>query len=49
MTKTIADTAEKVIKSHLSKFPSYASIIPNKVKIVLLKDIYNTYPRKQEI
>ena len=47
MTKDIADAAEKVIKSHLSKFPSYASIVPNKVKIVLLKDIYNTYPRKQ--
>ena len=47
MTKDIADAAEKVIKSHLSKFPSYASTIPNKVKIVLLKDIYNTYLRKQ--
>ena len=47
MTKAIVDAAENVIKSHLSKFPSYASIIPNKVKIVLLKDIYNTYPRKQ--
>ena len=47
MTKDIADAAENVIKSHLSKFPSYASIIPNKVKILLLKDIYNTYPRKQ--
>ena len=38
MTKTVADTAEKVIKSHLSKFPSYASIIPNKVKIVILEN-----------
>ena len=47
MTKDIADAAEKVIKSHLSKFPSYASIVPNKVKIVLLKDIYNTYLHKQ--
>ena len=47
MTKDIADAAENVIKSHLSKFPSYASIIPNKVKIVLLKDIYNTYLSKQ--
>ena len=48
MTKDIADAAEKIIKSHLSKFPSYASNIPNKVKIVLLKDIYNTYLNKQE-
>ena len=47
MTKDIADAAENVIKSHLSKFPSYASTIPNKVKIVLLKDIYNTYLSKQ--
>ena len=47
MTKDIADAAENVIKSHLSKFPSYASIVPNKVKIVLLKDIYNTYLHKQ--
>ena len=39
MTKDIADAAENVIKSHLSKFPSYASIIPNKVKIVILKEI----------
>ena len=49
MTKAIADAAENVIKSHLnviksdlSKFLSYASIIPNKVKIVILKDIYAT-------
>ena len=48
MTKDIADIAENVIKSHLSKFPSYAYAIPNKVKIVLLKDI-NTYLRKNEI
>ena len=47
MTKDIADAAENVIKSHLSKFPSYASTIPNKVKIVLLKDIYNVYLSKQ--
>ena len=38
MTKTIADAAEKVIKQHLSKFPSYVSTIPNKVKIVILED-----------
>ena len=48
MIKDIVDAAENVIKSHLSKFPSYASIIPNKVKIVLLKDI-NTYLRKDEV
>ena len=41
MTKTIADAAEKVIKSHLSKFPSYAHVIPNKVKIVILRDIFD--------
>ena len=38
--KSIADAAENVIKSHLSKFPSYASTIPNKVKIVILQS-YN--------
>ena len=38
--KSIADAAEKVIKQHLSKFPSYAFNIPNKVKIVILR-IYN--------
>ena len=40
ITKTIAEAAEKIIKSYLSKLPSYnlpsyASIIPTKVKIVL--------------
>ena len=34
MTKTIADAAEKVIKSHLSNIYN----IPNKVKIVILED-----------
>ena len=48
MIKDIVDAAENVIKSHLSKFPSYASNIPNNVKIVLLKDI-NTYLRKDEL
>ena len=38
--KSIADAAEKVIKQHLSKFPSYASTIPTKVKIVILQS-YN--------
>ena len=47
MTKAIADAAENMIKSHLSKFPSYASTIPNKVKLVILRDIFYTYPRKQ--
>ena len=46
--KDIVDAAENVIKSHLSKFPSYASNIPNNVKIVLLKDI-NTYLHKNEL
>ena len=40
ITKAIAEAAEKIIKSYLSKLPSYnlpsyASIIPTKVKIVL--------------
>ena len=48
MIKDIVDAAENVIKSHLSKFPSYASNIPNNVKIVLLKDI-NTYLHKNEL
>ena len=40
MTKTVAEAAEKIIKSHLSKFPSYASNIPNKVKIVILSNVF---------
>lgn len=53
MTKTVAAAAEKVIKSHLSKFPNYALSIPNTVKIVILKDTFNvdytaTYRSKQE-
>ena len=48
MIKSIAEAAEKVIKSHLSKFSSYASIIPNNVKIVMLEDIFNTYRSSQE-
>lgn len=43
MTKDIAEAAEKVIKSHLSKFPSYASVIPNKVKIVIVRDVFNSF------
>ena len=40
MTKTVAEAAEKIIKSHLSKFPSYAFNIPNKVKIVILSNVF---------
>ena len=40
MTKTVAESAEKIIKSHLSKFPSYAFNIPNKVKIVILSNVF---------
>ena len=40
MTKTVAESAEKIIKSHLSKFPSYASTIPTKVKIVILTNVF---------
>ena len=47
MTKTVAAAVEKVIKSHISKFPNYTntafpnytiSIIPNTVKIIILQD-----------
>ena len=47
MIKTIAAAAEKVIKRHLSKFNSYASAIPNKVKIVILHN-FNVYRSGQE-
>ena len=40
ITKTVAEAAEKIIKSHLSEFPSYASNIPNKVKIVILSNVF---------
>ena len=40
MTKTVAEAAEKIIKSHLSKFPIYAFNIPNKVKIVILSNVF---------
>ena len=53
MTKTVAEAAEKIIKSHLSKFPSYAFNIPNKVKIVILSNVFfydlnSSYHSKQE-
>ena len=48
MINTIADAAENVIKSHLSKFNSQVINIPNKVKIVILPDIYNTYRSSEE-
>ena len=47
MIKTIAAAAEKVIKHHLSKFNSYASTIPNKVKIVILQN-FNIHISCQE-
>ena len=47
MIKSIADAAEKVIKQHLSKFNSYTSAIPNKVKIVILQS-YNVRRSGQE-
>ena len=47
MIKSIADAAEKVIKQHLSKFNSYTSAIPNKVKIVILQS-YNVRKSGQE-
>lgn len=42
MVKLVAEAAEKVIKTHLSEFPNYAVSIPNKVKIVILKNIFDT-------
>ena len=48
MINTIADAAENIIKSHLSKFNSQVINIPNKVKIVILPDIYNTYRSSEE-
>ena len=48
MTKAIADTAEKVIKHHLSKFNNNVFNIPNKVKIVILNDIFIAYRPSQE-
>ena len=42
MIKTVTDTADKVIKSHLSKFPSYTYAIPNKVQIVIVRDVFNS-------
>ena len=47
MTKAIADTAEKVIKHHLSKFNNNVFNIPNNVKIVILKELF-TYKLSQE-
>ena len=43
MTKIVAEAAENIIKSHLSKFPSYASSIPNKVKIIILQNDFSSY------
>ena len=48
MTKAIADAAEKVIKQHLSKFNINAFNILNKVKIVILNDIFIAYRPSQE-
>ena len=42
MIKTVTDTADKVIKSHLSKFPSYTYAIPNKVQIVIVRNVFNS-------
>ena len=48
MIKSIADAAEKVIKQHLSKFNINAFNILNKVKIVILNDIFIAYRPSQE-
>ena len=46
MTKTIANVAENVIKSHISKFPNYALVnIPKKVKIVMLNVYHAPYTK----
>ena len=43
MIKTAADAAENIIKTHISKFPkyTYSVNIPNKVKIVILQNVFN--------
>ena len=48
MTKAIADAAEKVIKQHLTKFNSNIFNIPDKVKIVILKELFTAYQASQE-
>ena len=42
MIKTVTAAADKVIKSHLSKFPSYTYAIPNKVQIVIVRNVFNS-------
>jgi hypothetical protein len=42
MAKAAATAAEKVIKKHLSNFPNYAVTIPSNVKIVIIRDIFNS-------
>ena len=44
MIKTVADAAENIIKTHISKFPrwyTYTVNMPNKVKIVILQSVFN--------
>ncbi len=45
MIKTVAEAAENIIKKHISKFPRYTYTIniPNKVKIVILQDVFNRW------
>ena len=53
MIKTVANTAEKIIKTHLSKFLSHTvfATILNKVKIITLSDAFwlNTYQSNNKI
>ena len=43
MIKSVAEAAENIIKKHISKFPRYTYTIniPNKVKIVILQNVFN--------
>ena len=41
MTKAVAAAADNVIKSKLSEFPSYGFIVPNNVKIIIIRDTFS--------
>ena len=46
MIKTVSEAAEKIIKTHISKFPrwyTYTVNMPNKVKIVILQNVFNNW------
>ena len=46
MIKTVSEAAENIIKTHISKFPrwyTYTVNMPNKVKIVILQNVFNNW------